>query len=110
MVATTSFPSQPNNDDVEVLEEIRRIVRDGLRGTDARVFLFGSRAGGRPHRASDVDVAVLPQTPLPAGLLSRIKEALDESTVPFSVDLVNLDDVDAVFRERVLRQGVPWTD
>jgi hypothetical protein len=92
------------------MEEVRAIVREGLRGADARVFLFGSRAGGLTHRASDVDVAVLPQAPLPVGLLGAIREALEESTVPFSVDLVDLSEVDAPFRERILRLGVPWND
>ena len=92
------------------MERVRAIVREGLRGTGARVFLFGSRASGATHRASDVDVAVFPLSPLPVGLLAAIRDALEESTVPFSVDLVNLSEVDAAFRERVLRQGVPWND
>jgi predicted nucleotidyltransferase len=93
-----------------VMVEIRRIVLDGLQDTDAKVFLFGSRARGTSHRASDVDVAVLPSAPLPAGLLSTIKETLEESTIPFEVDLVDLLEVDPAFRQRVEREGVSWTD
>jgi len=52
----------------------------------------------------------LAETPLEAGVLGAIREALEESTVPFSVDLVDLSEVDASFRERVLRQGVQWND
>ena len=92
------------------LDEARAIVLEGLRGTDCRVFLFGSRARGDVHDASDVDVAVLPRQVLPVGTLSRIREALEDSTLPFTVDLVDLSDVDPTFRTRVEREGVPWID
>jgi predicted nucleotidyltransferase len=94
----------------DLLAEVRAVVLEGLRGTGARVFLFGSRADGSAHATSDVDVAVLPSRPLAIGLMSRIREALDESTLPFAVDLVDLSDVDPEFRARVEREGLPWTD
>ncbi len=72
-------------------------------------MLFGSRAKGCAARASDVDVAVLPLQPLPGGLLSSIREALEESSVPWRVDLVDLSEVDEPFRSRVLEEGIEWT-
>ena len=101
-------PCDPDQRDP--LGEARAIVLDGLRGTDCRVFLFGSRARGDVHDASDVDVAVLPRHVLPLGTLSRIRDALEDSTLPFTVDLVDLSDVDPAFRTRVEREGVPWID
>ena len=85
-------------------------MSEHLRGTGARAFLFGSQARQTVHPASDVDVGVLPLTPLPAGLLSTIREALEESTVPFAVDLIDLSSADPAFRKRVLQEGIPWTD
>lgn len=100
----------PDPDEHDPLGEARAIVLDGLRGTDCRVFLFGSRVRGDVHDASDVDVAILPRRVLPLGTLSRIREALEDSTLPFTVDLVDLSDVDPAFRTRVEREGVPWID
>lgn len=60
------------------LDEVRSIVLRGLRGTPARVYLFGSRARGEAARMSDINVAVLPLQPLPPGLLSLIREELAE--------------------------------
>lgn len=91
------------------LEVVRDIVIRGLGGLHCRVMLFGSRAIGRPGRASDVDVAVLPRQPLPRGLLSSIREALEESSVPWHVDLVDLSEADPAFRSRVLEEGIEWT-
>ena len=94
----------------DAIATVRRILLDGLRGTGARVFLFGSRAGGTVHPASDLDVAVLPHAPLPVGLLAVLREALDESTVPFAVDLIDLSEADSTFRARVLAEGISWGD
>jgi predicted nucleotidyltransferase len=96
----------PGRSDLEI---VRDIVLRGLTGLQCRVVLFGSRAKGHPGRASDVDVAVLPREPLPRGALSSIREALEESRVPWRVDLVDLSDVDPSFRSRVLDEGIEWT-
>ena len=63
------------------LDEVRRIVFEGLGSHPARVWLFGSRARGTAGRASDIDVAILPLGPLPAATLARIEETLDNSLV-----------------------------
>ena len=91
------------------LEQVKRLVLRGLQGHDVQVLLFGSHATGKAGRTSDIDVAVLPGGRLPAGLLSRIRESLQESHVPFSVELVDLSQTDEAFRERVLAEGITWT-
>ena len=92
------------------LEEVRRIVLEGLRGHPARVWLFGSFARGTPARTSDIDVGVLPLEPLPAGLMAEIREALEESLVIYPVDLVDLSEASPQFRERVAGEGLAWND
>lgn len=92
------------------LTEVRRLVLKGLRGHRARVFLFGSRARSAAGATSDIDVGVLPAAPLPPGVLSEIREALDEGRVIFPVDVIDLSRVDPLFRERVLNEGVSWSD
>lgn len=91
------------------LRQVRRIVLEGLAGHRARVWLFASQARGQPRRTSDIDVAVLPLEPLPPGLLSGIREALEDSTVLPSVDLVDLSEAEPALREHVEREGIPWT-
>lgn len=72
------------------LDAAREIVLEVLAGQPADVFLFGSWARGDPRRTSDIDIAVLPRGRLPPGLLSRVREALEESTIPYPVDVVDL--------------------
>lgn len=92
------------------LAEVRRIVLEGLRGHAVRVYLFGSQAHGSPVRTSDIDVGVLPLNGLPTGLLSTIRDRLQDSTVPYEVDLVDLSRAGADFRRRVEQEGLLWTD
>jgi predicted nucleotidyltransferase len=92
-----------------VLERVRRVVLDALGDHPASVYLFGSWARGEPRPPSDIDVAIEAAAPVPAGLLARVREALEDSTVPYRVEVVDLADADAAFVERVRREGVPWS-
>ena len=92
------------------LDNARNIVLEKLRGTTARVYLFGSRARGNSRAASDIDIGILDDAPLADGLLSDIRETLFESTIPYRVDVVDLGQVDAEFRRRVLTEGIPWKE
>lgn len=92
------------------LEKVKRIVLRGLEGTPARVYLYGSFARGQAVRTSDIDVAVLPEQPLGPGVLAMIREALEESTVPYPVEVTDLSEAPLSFREQVLREGIPWND
>ena len=73
------------NDDWD-LNEARRIVLGLLEPYCADVYLFGSRANQTSIRYSDIDIAVLANKPLPAGLLAEIREALDDSNIIYRVD------------------------
>jgi len=90
------------------LQTIKQIILASLGDYPVRAYLFGSHATGRAVRASDIDVAVLSEGVLPAGLLSRIREEIDNSNVPYRVDLVDLSQTDEAFRQRVLKEGIPW--
>ncbi len=92
------------------LDAVRRIVLDALAGRDAKVYLYGSCARGEARHSSDIDVAIDPATPLPMGLVGDIREALEESTIPYNVDVVDLGAADPEFRQRILRDAVEWRD
>ena len=90
------------------LNRVRRLVLDALADHPVKVYLFGSRATGTATRKSDVDVAVDPAAPLPARVLSDLREALEESTIHYFVDVADLSTVDAEFRRHVISEAVPW--
>jgi predicted nucleotidyltransferase len=80
-------------------EELAAILLANLPGR--RVWVFGSRAKGRRvRRFSDLDLAVEGEgiTLRDAALLD---EALDESRLPFKVDIVQLTTLTPEFRARI---------
>lgn len=46
--------------------------------------------------------------PIDREIIATLRWELEESTVPYHVDVVNLDEVEPAFRERVLKEGVRW--
>ncbi len=94
----------------EYLDRIRTLIVEGLAGTKVEIYLFGSYARGDATRLSDVDVAIDAADPLPTGCLTRLRERLEESTIPLTVELVDLGEADVEFRARVRREGVKWSE
>ena len=90
-------------------EAVVEALRPHLQGTGTRLYLFGSLARGEGGRASDLDLALLSEKPL-RNLMPLLREALEEARVVRRVDLVDLAEAEPAFRERVLREGIPWAD
>lgn len=96
--------------DPALLGRVKGLVRQVLGGTPADVYLFGSWARGTQRPTSDVDIAIESAAPLPRALLASLREALEESTIPNRVDVVDLTETDAAFRDGVRREGILWID
>ena len=94
--------------DPALLERVKGIVRQVLGHTPADVYLFGSWAHGAQRATSDIDVAIESAQPLPRPLLASLRDALEESTIPNRVDVVDLAETDTAFRDRVRREGILW--
>lgn len=108
-----TIDSHPEADSTsnQMLANLRRAVVEAVAPWDARVWLFGSRARGDAQPGSDVDIAIESRSkPVPAPVLSALSERIEDSVLPWNVDLVDLADVDDGFRRRVLAEGVAWND
>jgi predicted nucleotidyltransferase len=92
------------------IEELRRMVLAALGEHDAEVWLFGSCARGKALQHSDIDIAILPRGELPFGFLAKLDADIEESLVPYDVDLVDLRRADPELIEEVRREGVKWRD
>jgi predicted nucleotidyltransferase len=94
----------------QALDEVRRILREVLGEGTATVYLFGSWARGEATSMSDIDVAVKVRSALPPGILALLRERLEESHIPYRVEVVDLDDAEPALRRRILEEGVKWSD
>src|SRR5258706_14841828 len=84
------------------------MVLNALGEHDAAVWLFGSCARGEARQHSDIDVAILPRDELPSGFFGELDADIEESTIPYDVDLVDLRRADAALVDEVRREGVKW--
>jgi uncharacterized protein len=92
------------------IEELRRLVLDALGEHDAEVWLFGSCARGEARQHSDIDIAILSRNELPIGFFGEFQANIEESTIPFDVDLIDMRHADPALIAEIRREGVPWRD
>ncbi len=89
------------------LSTVRSIVLHHV-SQDFSVFLFGSSASGNRSHSSDIDIGFLGQTALPQNTLRCIREEIEESYVPFGVDLVDFFNKPDSFKTIALQTIQLW--
>ncbi|MBM7867411.1 nucleotidyltransferase domain-containing protein [Heliobacterium gestii] len=87
---------------------IDNILKDNLGSYQVKVFFFGSWSRFEERPSSDIDIAIWAEEPLPLGTLARLRAAFEDSPLPYPVDVVDLTNTETVFREHVMREGIPW--
>src|SRR5712691_10019771 len=90
------------------LGELRRMVLDALSEHEAEVWLFGSCARGQVRQHSDIDIAILPRDELPVGFFGELTADIEDSNIPYDVDVVDLRHAAPALVEEVQREGIPW--
>jgi|SaaInlLV_10m_DNA_2_1039722.scaffolds.fasta_scaffold47214_1 predicted nucleotidyltransferase len=76
---------------------IQSILRDNLPSTH-RAFIFGSRSTDSHRKYSDIDLGITGSTPLDSTTFFTIESALEDSDLPYRVDLVDFARVSPRFR------------
>ena len=84
------------------LQTIKRILAEHV--PDCEVRAFGSRVRGKVKGYSDLDLAVVCQNDLRAERLRHLKEAFEESDLPFRVDVLDWNRTSESFH-KVIEQG-----
>jgi predicted nucleotidyltransferase len=84
---------------------IRQILGEHI-PSQARIYLYGSRAKGDNRWNSDYDLWI--DCEISSGKLSELIEELEESFVPFRVDIVTNQQLTGRFGERVKQEARPW--
>lgn len=69
---------------------------------------FGSRAYSNARHYSDIDVGVVGKDALSSIILSNIESELDESIVPYKVEIVNFTRVSDTFNHYAIKKTVAW--
>lgn len=94
---------------MNVKNEILRILAHHISLETYQVFLFGSRASGKAKKWSDYDIGIKGQQKLSYSTLSKIESNLEESDIPYQVDIIDLNRVSEKFLELALKNKQLWT-
>lgn len=70
------------------------------------VWAFGSRVSGRARRGSDLDLVLVGPEPVPIERLGALLGALEESSLPFFVDVLDWRGIPASFRENIDKERI----
>jgi len=100
------------NNTIDLNPEHRAIVLSILREhlpTHAKVWVFGSRATGKARRVSDLDLAIDLEQPLPFDTEMALDTAFEDSDLPWTVDIVDMQSIKNGFRENVERDKICLT-
>ena len=95
---------------IDLSPEHRRIVLDLLAEhlpQGAKTWVFGSRATGRARRYSDLDLAIDAGRRLTLDESAMLREAFEESDLPYRVDIVDWHAIDGRFRSLIEAERTP---
>ena len=90
------------------LEKIRALALESFEGETVSIYLFGSWARGTMRHGSDVDLAIEGGGKDVAKKIAGLREELEESTIPYRVDVVDMSRAAEALCEEIRREGILW--
>lgn len=94
----------------DALSRLKDIVLETLKNENVGVVLFGSRARGGNRSYSDVDIGIIPHGSFDKTTITFLREKIEESTIPYKVEIVNLEETPDDFKREILKDAVVWKD
>jgi len=88
------------------LELLKGIVKDVFKGENVKVVLFGSRARGDYFETSDMDIGILLEGETNKNKVALLREKIDNSNIPYKVDVVDLSQASSEFTDKALKEGL----
>ena len=88
-------------------DTVLKILRQRI--PDRIVWVFGSRAGSKARKYSDLDLVVVGSEPIPDDIFDRLVDDFDDSELPFRVDLLDWNRIADSFKPSILEHHVELT-
>ncbi|WP_077624205.1 nucleotidyltransferase family protein [Sediminibacillus massiliensis] len=93
-----------------ILEQLKSILNEQLGKEKARIYLFGSWARQEEKNSSDIDIAIESHSPISPFKWNKLIEQIEESTIPYKVDVVDLHEAKESLVQQVKKEGILWKD
>ena len=82
------------------LNFIKETLKKYIPNPNAKFYIFGSRARGKFREYSDVDIAI-DSSDLTSTIKSKLELEFENSTFPYEVDIVDLNNIKESFRNLI---------
>ncbi len=85
------------------IDFIREIITKYL--SSCKIYIFGSRVKNKAKKYSDIDIA-LDCKNLNDEILLKIKNEFENSTLPYEVDVVDLNTISETFKSHIIKDMI----
>jgi len=90
--------------------KLKKMVINFFKYDNVKIVLFGSRARGDNCISSDVDIGIIPYEKFEDKKITLLKEKIENSNIPYKVEIVNFMQVSREFKQEALKKVVIWKD
>lgn len=80
---------------------IKDILNKYIKDSNAKFYIFGSRAKGKFREYSDIDIAIDTQN-LTSDIKLKIESDFENSTFPYEIDIVDLNNIQDNFKNLII--------
>jgi predicted nucleotidyltransferase len=88
------------------LKILIKILKSVINEKGVEVYLFGSRDTGKATSTSDIDIGIVLKKNMGSDkVIALLKEKIENSNIPYKVDVVDLSQVSESFRKQILKEG-----
>lgn len=92
------------------LTPLKEMIVDFFKDDKVKIIIFGSRAREDNYPNSDVDIGIIPYERLDAVRIAILKERIENSNIPYKVEIVNFLEVSEEFKKEALKEVIIWKD
>lgn len=82
-----------------------------IQKSKVKLWIFGSRARGNHHKFSDIDILydLSEAENISPAFISKIYAELEDSDIPYKINLVNNKELAKSYKENIMRERIPIT-
>jgi predicted nucleotidyltransferase len=96
------MPKINEQDKIELIKIVKKYL------PLCKIYLYGSRARGDSRMGSDIDLALDTGSKINMNLIVAIKNDIENSAIPFFVDIVDLNNTGKEFKDAIIGELIQW--
>lgn len=75
---------------------------------NCKIYLFGSRAQEKHPENSDIEISIGTGHAIDISIIGKIKDDLTESSIPYFIDIVDINMTTEKMKKQIVKNGILW--